>query len=448
MRKICVIGLIILLVGVNVSGNFTKENKNVSTIGFDGNNLYVGGGGPNNYTKIQDAIDNSSDGDTVFVYSGIYYEYNIEIGKSINLIGENRNTTIIDGQHNDGHIINISVDNVTVNGFKIKNCGTVHYEFSKYGGININSDGHVIINNIFENEYDGSGENWEAIMLINVNNSIISDNIFYCINDGAICPAHDPVSQTRMAYTHDNNIISNNTVYRGGIYLTGDNNIIDGNIIYGNGGVVIYGNINTTANSWDFVYNNTISYNSVIPHPDTMYIGGILLYHTSDNNIFGNYLYDGVDQHNGNTNGIYLQDVLNTEIYQNTIIGYFYGILIMDSYNITVENNDINGCTYGILFEYNDNEPVIFKINSVNNPGHNVIRNNFKKVFFPARQLFTKREYYNKIFWDENYWCRSRLFPMIIFGMIGLFDNWGVPVNIELDLHPAKQPYDIPKVAI
>jgi hypothetical protein len=33
--------------------------------------LYVGGSGPGNFTKIQDAVDNASDGDTVFVYDGL-----------------------------------------------------------------------------------------------------------------------------------------------------------------------------------------------------------------------------------------------------------------------------------------------------------------------------------------------------------------------------------------
>jgi len=36
--------------------------------------LYVGGNGPNNYTKIQDAIDDARDGDTVFVFNGTYFE--------------------------------------------------------------------------------------------------------------------------------------------------------------------------------------------------------------------------------------------------------------------------------------------------------------------------------------------------------------------------------------
>ena len=63
--------------------------------------MYVGGSGPGNYTRIQSAIDYAFDGDTVFVYddSSPYYE-NIEVKKSVYLIGENKDTTIINGGGN------------------------------------------------------------------------------------------------------------------------------------------------------------------------------------------------------------------------------------------------------------------------------------------------------------------------------------------------------------
>jgi len=51
-----------------------------------GNTLYVGGSGPNNYTRIQDAIDDANDGDTIFVYNGTYYEHHIIIDKKNLLI--------------------------------------------------------------------------------------------------------------------------------------------------------------------------------------------------------------------------------------------------------------------------------------------------------------------------------------------------------------------------
>ena len=54
-----------------------------------GNWLYVGGSGPGNYTRIQDAINASSDGDTVFVLNRIYYEI-YKSGQINYSLGENQ----------------------------------------------------------------------------------------------------------------------------------------------------------------------------------------------------------------------------------------------------------------------------------------------------------------------------------------------------------------------
>ena len=88
------IGIIFLFLGVGVQPAIAIDNpiKPISS----GITLYVGGSGPGIYSSIQDAIDNASDGDTVFVYSGNYNGL-VRIKKSINLIGEERNTTIISG---------------------------------------------------------------------------------------------------------------------------------------------------------------------------------------------------------------------------------------------------------------------------------------------------------------------------------------------------------------
>src|SRR4030043_326707 len=70
----------------------------------NGDTLYVGGDGPGNYSEIQEAMNAAHDGDTIYVYNGtyspIYRDSNdkmypsITLDKSINLIGENRDTTI------------------------------------------------------------------------------------------------------------------------------------------------------------------------------------------------------------------------------------------------------------------------------------------------------------------------------------------------------------------
>ena len=71
--------------------------------------LYVGGHGPNNFSRIQDAIDRSNEGDTILVFddSSPYYE-NIVVHKSLELIGENRGTTIIDAG-GSGDVVEITI---------------------------------------------------------------------------------------------------------------------------------------------------------------------------------------------------------------------------------------------------------------------------------------------------------------------------------------------------
>ena len=51
---------------------------------------------PDDYTTIQEAIDNAVADDTIYVYQGIYHE-NIGISKPVSFIGEDRDSTIIDG---------------------------------------------------------------------------------------------------------------------------------------------------------------------------------------------------------------------------------------------------------------------------------------------------------------------------------------------------------------
>jgi hypothetical protein len=73
-RKGLVIGILILLIGVNIGSTFAGDVdvKTMSSVGFDGNTLYVGGSGPNNYTVIQEAVDNASHGDTVILINMVH----------------------------------------------------------------------------------------------------------------------------------------------------------------------------------------------------------------------------------------------------------------------------------------------------------------------------------------------------------------------------------------
>ncbi|UCE73719.1 MAG: right-handed parallel beta-helix repeat-containing protein, partial [Methanomassiliicoccales archaeon] len=61
-----------------------------------GETLFVGGSGGDNYTCIRHALENASAGASIVVFSGTYQE-NLTITQSVILVGENEGTTIIDG---------------------------------------------------------------------------------------------------------------------------------------------------------------------------------------------------------------------------------------------------------------------------------------------------------------------------------------------------------------
>jgi nitrous oxidase accessory protein NosD len=67
--------------------------------------------------SIQTAIDNASSGDTIIVPSGTYRE-SLSINKSISIVGENRTTTIIDGD-GAGYVLSIGSDDVTIESLTI-----------------------------------------------------------------------------------------------------------------------------------------------------------------------------------------------------------------------------------------------------------------------------------------------------------------------------------------
>ena len=133
---------------------YVDDDYNASTPGWQYDHFNV----------IQDGIDAVAENGTVYVYNGTYYE-NIIINKSITLMGEDRNTTIIDGNH-AGDVINITADNVRIRGFTIINSGNW-----SYAGIKISSNNTSIYDcNICNNGYGIS-------LYSSYNNSIHNCNI-------------------------------------------------------------------------------------------------------------------------------------------------------------------------------------------------------------------------------------------------------------------------------
>ena len=98
---------------------------------------------PADYSTVQSGINASSNGDTVLVQSGLYYE-NIDFGgKDILLRGFGSQTTIIDGR-DLGSVIKIESgeQNVVIFGFTIQNGNA-----SLGGGISIKNNSSAVIQN-------------------------------------------------------------------------------------------------------------------------------------------------------------------------------------------------------------------------------------------------------------------------------------------------------------
>ena len=148
--------------------NDTQYNATLNVTITSGNIYYVGGSGLNNYSKIQDAIDDATDGDTIYVFddSSPYNQFNISVNKSINLIGEDKNTTILQG---DEDILKIYSDYVSVRDFTIQN--------GRYGIRLISSTNTIIFDNIIiKNRLEGIALSNSSYNLISKN--IVQDNYY------------------------------------------------------------------------------------------------------------------------------------------------------------------------------------------------------------------------------------------------------------------------------
>jgi len=374
MRKkiLIVVGITILFLGTCITPSIAVDNVKKSSISISkGNTLYVGGPGPGNYSMIQDAIDDASEGDTVFVYNGAYYE-NIVIDKSISLVGEDRDTTVINGG-GVGDVVFISADYINITGFTIRNSG-----YSK-AGINVFSN-HIIIT---DNKITSCRSN--SIRLESSSNNIITDNNF--TKSGSIY----------LKSSSDNIITDNNITKSDRIKLfCSSGTKISGNTMMGSwSNILIEGKLEHW-NTQDIDTSNTINGKPVIYWKNQIggtvpagagqvilanctnvvvenqsisnYIVGIQLGFSSGCTITGNNIFstadivsilfessDGNNITNNTGNGIHLSGSEDNNIISNE---FAFIDLCYHSYNNIIKDNTITN-SYGIYIYYYSNNNII-----------------------------------------------------------------------------------------
>jgi len=225
------IGIILLFVGTCIIPVIAQDSEKTLPASR-GHWLYVGGNGPGNYSWITDAANDASDGDTIFVYndSSPYYEKNILIVKSISLIGEDRNTTIIDGMGggNSDDVIHISANRVKVTGFTIRNCSGNDFDT----GIYIKSPGKY-----FKDIKTVSNVNISGNIFIDTATGILEFKTLHTIISGNTILSSGRLHNWTIigfAPAFASSIITGNTILNPrafGIYEQASHCLIEGNVI-------------------------------------------------------------------------------------------------------------------------------------------------------------------------------------------------------------------------
>lgn len=359
------------------------------------------------YKNIQDGIDASKDGDTVYVSSGIYREH-VVVSKSIKLIGEDKYTTIIDAESKPRHVLWLSKPYTEVSGFTVQN-------FSKHtsGGIIYFSSHNTISNNIVKDGclgIGGAGFSW--------------------------------------GNTIENNIVMNNTL--GGIEIEGGgnkNDIVRGNILKDNKYWGMY-----IVSPDHRIYDNVFINDSVLIHPlvgvpDNLYFenntaNGKKIYYFEKKQDFtipndaGQIILSECKNVKINNEeisktriAIELISCEDVTIQGGKITDNMVGIWLYDCKNVEIRNNDITNNTWTGLWVYdsnknsiegnnfyeNDDAVLFFKSNN-NKINNNNFENNMLGISCWRQSIFNRIQGNNfidnqqnaydecKNRWNNNYW--------------------------------------------
>jgi len=292
---------------------------------------------PEDYSTIQAAVNAANLGDVINVSSRTYYEHVIVDKSYLTLVGEDRSTTIIDG-NGTGIVILITLgiwgipsDHVSISGFTVQNSSS----FYRDSGIRLNyASGTTISGNTASNNNGNGIQLWHSS-----NNTLMGNNV---TNNEWLGICLDYSSNNNI---YGNNITANNWVGIG-LFCYSSYNTISGNNITNNAddGIRLY------QSSYNAISGNTASNNGV---------HGISLGDSSDNNVVSNNVVTG----NGWDGIVLWKDVLSPD--HNVVSGnivtsnYYAGIHLVHSGNSNIENNIATLNQFGIILHDSSNDNIL-----------------------------------------------------------------------------------------
>lgn len=201
--------------------------------------ITVNSSGGAEYTRIQDAINAANDGDTINVAAGTYNE-NVNVNKSVNLVGDGAMVTIVQAASTDVHVFDVTVNNVNITGFKVTGA-TVWPGAGIY--LDSSSINNLTGNNISNNYYGIS-------LRSSGNNTLINNN------------ATNNVYGIYLDSSSNNNLTGNKALNNNwGIllsYSSNNNNLARNNVLNNSMGIYLYSSSNNKI--YSNFFNNTNNY--------------------------------------------------------------------------------------------------------------------------------------------------------------------------------------------
>ena len=262
---------------------------------------FVGGGGPGNHTTIQGAIDAASPGDTVYVYSGTYYE-NVVVNKTLTIVGEDRDSTIVNAS-GSGDVIQVTADWTNITSLTVTESGVA--PFMGEAGIELSKVSNCSVTDI------NASWNVIGVFLFNSEDNRVSDSVVLWNHMGI------------YLYNSSGNSITGSTAqysnHSGISVFISHNNTIDHNFASGNiWGISVVGSRN-------LLLDNTLSLNrggiSLVGEDQIVYtnnlvsnnISGIDMIGASHSELLGNYI-------SNSTYGIKLDQTTDVRITFNALV--------------------------------------------------------------------------------------------------------------------------------